>query len=169
MERIPKPGEFYRHFKDKLYQIVAIAKHSETGEPMVVYQALYGDFAVYVRPLEMFVSPVDREKYPEVEQEYRFERVELQGDGESGVQASEHRPAEKDPLNPLVVPFVEAESYEQKLELLSAMWGRIGQEELDVLSISLDLPQRGGSVEAQLDTIEKYLRMQLHFDGKRLR
>lgn len=70
------PGDVVRHFKGNLYEILYIAKDSETTEEVVVYRALYGDHGVWVRPLAMFLSPVDREKYPNATQTYRFEREE---------------------------------------------------------------------------------------------
>lgn len=81
-------GDIVQHFKREmlsdeeretnkyLNEIIGSALHSETREPMMVYRPLYGDGDMYVRPLEMFLSEVDREKYPDVKQKYRFEKVE---------------------------------------------------------------------------------------------
>lgn len=81
------PGDIVQHFKRELlsdeerttnmylYEIVGVATHSETRELMMVYRPLYDDGGMYVRPLEMFLSEVDHEKYPEIKQKYRFEKI----------------------------------------------------------------------------------------------
>ena len=63
----------YKHFKGDYYMVEDIAIHSETKEKYVVYRALYDDNKLYIRPYEMFLSKVDKQKYPNVKQEYRFE------------------------------------------------------------------------------------------------
>ena len=72
------PNRIYRHFKGDLYMVEDVAKHSETDEEFVIYRKLYGDCSLWVRPVEMFLSPVDREKYPDCKQEYRFQLVEIE-------------------------------------------------------------------------------------------
>lgn len=86
------PGDVVQHFKREtldqealaqnkyLYKIIGIATHSETGELMMVYQSLYEGQGMFVRPLEMFLSEVDHEKYPQIRQKYRFEKFEGQGE-----------------------------------------------------------------------------------------
>lgn len=84
LDRDFRPGDRVRHFKREtvdpnttqyLYQIVGVAIHSETKEKMMIYQGLYDDYSLYARPYDMFLSEVDREKYPDIKQKYRFEKL----------------------------------------------------------------------------------------------
>lgn len=69
-------GRKYRHFKGKEYEVIDVAQHSETMEKLVIYRALYGEFGLFARPYDMFLSEVDKEKYPDVPAKYRFELIE---------------------------------------------------------------------------------------------
>ena len=84
-ERDIEVGDLVRHFKrewvsaesqEYLYRILAFAQHTENGEKLVIYQAIYPPYKTCARPYAMFMSEVDREKYPDVKQKYRFEKVE---------------------------------------------------------------------------------------------
>lgn len=77
MEREIKLHGVYKHFKGDYYLVEDVAIHSETKEKYVVHRALYGDCLLYIRPYDMFMSEVDREKYPNVEQKYRFELQDI--------------------------------------------------------------------------------------------
>ncbi len=70
-----KTNTIYRHFKGDYYLVLDIAKHSETKETYVIYRALYDSNELWVRPLDMFLSEIDHEKYPTIKQKYRFEET----------------------------------------------------------------------------------------------
>ena len=73
-----KINRVYKHFKGDYYLVVDVANHSETKEKYIVYRRLYCDYSLWIRPLDMFLSEVDHKKYPNVEQNYRFELQEIE-------------------------------------------------------------------------------------------
>ena len=73
-----KINRVYKHFKGDYYLVVDVAKDSETKEKYVVYRKLYDDGSLWIRPLKMFLSEVDHEKYPDVKQKYRFQLQEIE-------------------------------------------------------------------------------------------
>ena len=214
MTFIPKPHEIYKHFKGNLYQIVTIAQHSETGEQLVIYQAMYGDFKTYARPLAMFTSEVDKVKYPEVQQRFRFELQGADADrqiretdevngGQTTTQAvptatardaaiwtaqaaavqdaatvaaqATTQPAsvetqpEEPALDPLVLEFLDADSYEQKLNILAGLHHRITDEMITTMAIACDIEVNDGETEERYEELKNCLLTMEKFECNRLR
>lgn len=164
---------------------------------MVVYQALYGEYRVYVRPYEMFVSEVDHEKYPQVTQRYRFELVEPSDGQEENcspkVPESEYEEAdiggtaadrpvrEKDTqisvsekkddgtVNPLLLEFLDAETLEDKMHIMIFGRNQMDDNLLNSIAISLDLVVEEKSTEEKFDEILNCLSMMERFECNRLR
>lgn len=185
MQQLPRPHEIYRHFKGKHYQVLSIAAHSETGEQMVVYQQLYAPFGIYVRPLDMFMGKVDKEKYPQVQQEYRFEKLQspawelnvMQEEPEEKVlleeepkESGEEELNQEEPaLDAGLLKFLEADTYEQKLEILSMLHPRITDSMIDTMAVSLDIEVSGGDIEQRYSEILNCLLTMERFECNRLR
>ena len=206
-----RQGQFYRHFKGGLYQIMAIATHSETKEKMVVYQALYGDYGIYVRPYEMFASEVDHEKYPQVKQVYRFKQVYPEELAEESVAEVPVKPVrteatgetlhteetdtmevpnltleldenmepltekadestqpavqeETDGINPILLEFLDAETLEEKMHIMTFYRNQMDEALLNSIAISLDLVVDKKGLQETYDEIMNCLFMMKHFE-----
>lgn len=155
----PTPGTLYRHFKGNLYQIVTIATDSENLSEMVVYQALYGDYKTYVRPLDMFLSPTDKEKYPDATQEYRFEKV----DRESLSLKEQDVP---DGVNPELIHFLYATDYHDKLFIFRGLQNSCDIKFLESIASVLDIALEGKSVEEDYYFILRYLETEVKFERR---
>ncbi len=194
MDRTPKPGELYRHFKNKLYQIVTVATHSETGEKLVIYQALYDDFGIYARPLDMFVSEVDHEKYPDVKQKYRFERITPQTKqtdmqvkseavrqsaakmpeaGSVQVQTSKAQVADADEgqaPDPRLLEFLDADTFEEKYNILISMRDIITDRLIDDIAVVMDVVVPEGPLQKRYDDLKNTIKTRQYYEfSNRLR
>jgi len=210
-ERVPVIGEFYKHFKDKLYQIREIAYYSENKEKMVVYQAMYGDFKVYVRPYDMFISEVDHVKYPEVKQKYRFEKVEIGGSKDEIESPKDEIENTKDEMgstkvdisstkneiesikvespksekidvytdyddedqegvvDPRLLQFLDAENFQEKLNVLSFLRDKMDDRLINDIAISLDITVGEGSMDKRFDSLRSCVQAHVKYECNRLR
>lgn len=193
MRHNPQPQEMYRHFKGNLYQVRCLAKHSETGEMMVVYQAMYGDFQVYVRTLDSFMEEIDREKYPNAAGRYRFELMGAQDAAQETadrIDTEWQRPAQEPPkeekaaepvvhvpdeqqeelnIDPLVLEFLDADSYEQRLEILSRLHNRIDNHMINTMAVAVDVEIKEGDIEDRYEELKSCLLTFKKFECNRLR
>lgn len=170
----PKVGQIYRHFKGNVYEIIAIAKHTESEERLVIYKSGNENATVYARPLEMFLSEVDHEKYRDVEAKYRFTLLDSPKDDESTQtdtveSAGNSGDREEEKLNPLLEEFLDAELIEDKIEIYYKMRDVADRKMLSTVAVSLDIEISKEDVEDQYDEILGCLKMMGRFEGSRLR
>lgn len=159
--RIPQSGDIYKHFKGNLYEVVLIARDSETLEEKVVYKELNGEKA-YVRSLPMFVSPVDKEKYPDVQQEYRFELVKNDVVEESEEESTLENPS-------LILGFLELSTVEEKLKYLQSVKNDISETFLEMAAQSLEFVEKKGTLTQRYEDLILYLSTVERYEKSRLR
>ena len=147
MGRIPKKGEIYKHFKGNMYEVLAIAKHTETMEDMVVYSDVDGE-KTYARPLDMFISKVDKEKYPDVLQVYRFELQD-----------------EKSKLS--IMDFLDLSTATEKIQYLETMKDSMTEEFVGIAAQSLDFVENDGSLDERYRVLLQYLRTVERYEKRR--
>ncbi len=136
----PKKGEIYKHFKGNIYQILAIAKHSETLEELVVYQDVNSD-AIYARPLEMFVELVDKDTY-------RFELYH-----------------EKEQFS--IMDFLDLSSATEKINYLERNRKDITEDMIGMIAQSLDFVENDGTLDERYYAVLQYLRTVERYEKRR--
>lgn len=196
---IPKQGEIYRHYKGNLYQITAVALHTETEEKMVVYQALYGEFKYYVRPLEMFMEQV------KIEDKFinRFELVDMDNGAENDIQYNRKNDVnysggkniankidsspeqviifnykedediedEKEELTCDLMGFLDAKTYTEKMNILKEMRinGNLDEHILRNCALSIDCIVDENGIDEQYHSIMNCLNMLSKYECTRFR
>lgn len=182
MREEPRPFQIYKHFKGTYYQVLCVARQSETEEKLVIYKPLFEGDDVYARPLEMFLSDVDHDKYPGIKQRYRFalvtgqHRHNAQNDGKDAEDGSTSYPkrteedfSDASPKDELLDAFLDAQSSEEKLDILTGGWKTITEENIDNIAVVLDMELTGSSLEEKYKEILNCLKIRARYESSRLR
>ena len=143
----PQQGQIYRHVKGNMYEVLAIAMHTETMEEMVVYKEVDGE-KTYARPLDMFISKVDKEKYPDVSQTFRFELQD-----------------EKEKLS--IMDFLDLSTATEKIKYLESVKEEITEEFIGLVAQSLDFIENDGTLIERYRALLQYLKTVERYEGRR--
>ena len=184
------PGQRYRHFKGNEYEIICIARHTEDDDELVVYRSVKNPDAVYARPIEMFLSKVDKVKYPEAVQELRFEPITdvesasaqanaatsyagMSNDNVANIseknKTAEERTGTSDRIAPEVLDFLDTDDFEEKLRILADMRGKVTEAMLDTMAFSVDFEFNDGSVDDKYNELVNCISLRAKFESNRLR
>src|SRR5574344_1207029 len=192
----PVAGQIYKHFKGNLYKVLAVAVHTESEEKLVVYQSVDNPDRVFARPLEMFMSDIDRFRYPLIRAKYRFTLVsepeeetkeeetkeetpnedtkeEDVKDEETEEQSDDDSAVYKDNGELVIDPYVERvldeKEFSKKIEFFEMLRGKCSEDMLTTIAISLDIQLQEGSIEDKYSQILRTLKMHEKYETSRLR
>ena len=192
---IPQANQIYKHFKGNLYKIVTVATHTETEEELVIYQALYGDFKIYARPLSMFMEEVDRVKYPNATQKVRFELVEqmvaapiaapvgadvaeekvvapdarVEEAAIENVKVIENTETEEEiTLDPLLEAYLDTDSYRERINILHGLQHRMTEHMLNTMSIVIDFELPEGDIQTKYNALNDCLLTKEKYECNRM-
>lgn len=183
----PKTNEIYKHFKGNMYQVIDIAEDSETGRELVIYKALYAPYKTYARELSMFLSEVDKEKYPKVKQEYRFELVvfddatkEEEAVSEEFITAKESQIEEKiihnnqetvderaakSGISPVLLRFLETEGVPAQMECLTEIREQLTPEIMTSIEFSIGMEEaQKGDIDERYRGVKNYLDLKRKYE-----
>ena len=166
MRELPRPGQVYRHFKGNIYRIMTLADHSETGETLVIYRRDDPEAKSYARPLEMFMSEVDKKKYPNVREKYRFTLIDEDSVADAVSSASADCGNEGS-IDPLLEAFLDASTVPEKIERLYDMRKTADETMLGYVASSLDLDVSGDKDEIYSE-IMRALKARQKYESSRL-
>lgn len=157
---------------------------------MVVYQALYGNYSVYVMPYDIFIEKVDSIQYPDTKQQYCFEEVQfkesqhidnqyisegIEKDSEqSEIQLcskiqSNMEESDADGVDSRLLMFLDARTYEEKLNVLSYLRNSLDDKLIDVIAVSLDIEVPEGNIDARYMSLRRCIMAHAKYEGARLR
>lgn len=180
---IPGPGEMYKDREGKPYQILCVAEHFDTEEKMVVYQALYGAFEFLVRPLGIFVRNMERAQKATVPKEHNSIKAECREktDSDSEKIQKEQKTFEPDQTlpadrqteggqaDPALLEFLDADTLEEKYQVIKSMQHSITDRLIDNFAVTLDLVIPDGRLDDRYQELLSSMRTMQKFETARFR